>query len=145
MADETSGSIVIASDQATIMAVIADLPLYPEWSDGVKNVDVLTEFDDGRPAEARFTVDIGPIKDVYVLEYDWNGDDSVSWKLVEGDVLKAMDGTYTLTDHGDGTTMVDYQLALDLSIPMIGMIRRRGEKVIIDIALKGLKNRVEGT
>ena len=145
MADETSGSIVIASDPATIMDVIADLPLYPEWSDGVKSVEVLTEFDDGRPGDARFTVDIGPIKDVYVLEYDWHGVESVSWKLTEGEVLKAMDGTYTLTDQGDETTLVDYQLALDLSIPMIGMIRRRGEKVIIDIALKGLKQRVEGS
>ena len=145
MADETSGSIVIASDPATIMDVIADLPLYPEWSYGVKSVEVLTEFDDGRPGDARFTVDIGPIKDVYVLEYDWHGVESVSWKLTEGEVLKAMDGTYTLTDQGDETTLVDYQLALDLSIPMIGMIRRRGEKVIIDIALKGLKQRVEGS
>ena len=36
-----------------------------------------------------------------------------------------------------------YRLAVDLSIPMIGMLRRKAEKVIIDTALKGLKKRVE--
>ena len=36
-----------------------------------------------------------------------------------------------------------YQLTVDLSIPMIGMLKRKGERVIIDTALKGLKQRVE--
>lgn len=144
MADETSGSIDIAADQATIMAVIADLEAYPEWSDGVKSVEVLTEYDDGRPGDARFTVESGPIKDSYVLEYEWSGDDAVSWQLTEGGVLTAMDGTYSLTDNGDGTTHVDYRLSVGLSIPMIGMIRRKAEKVIVDTALQGLKARVEG-
>jgi hypothetical protein len=58
-------------------------------------------------------------------------------------MLKAMDGTYTLTDNGDGTTTVAYRLAVDVSIPMIGLIKRKAEKVIIDTALRGLKERVE--
>jgi hypothetical protein len=33
---------------------------------------------------------------------------------------------------------------VDVKIPMIGMIKRKAEKVIIDRALKGLKQRVEG-
>ena len=67
MADETSGSIDIDADPETIMDVIADLTVYPEWSDGVKSVEVLTEYEDGRPGDARFTVESGPIKDSYVL------------------------------------------------------------------------------
>ena len=144
MADETSGSIDIDADAAAVMAVIADLPAYPEWSDGVKSVEVLTEYDDGRPGDARFTVESGPIKDSYVLAYEWEGDESVTWQLTEGGVLTAMDGAYVLTDNGDGTTHVDYRLQVGLSIPMIGMIRRKAEKVIVDTALKGLKARVEG-
>ena len=45
---------------------------------------------------------------------------------------------------GDGGTEVTYQLAVDLKIPMIGMIKRKAEKVIVDTALKELKKRVEG-
>jgi ribosome-associated toxin RatA of RatAB toxin-antitoxin module len=143
MADRTESSITINASPAQVMAVIADLPRYPEWSDGMKSVEVLTEFEDGRPGDARFVVDAGAIKDTYSLEYDWDGDRSVSWKLTEGGMLKAMDGTYTLTDAGDGSTTVNYQLAVDVSIPMIGLIKRKAEKVIVDTALRGLKERVE--
>ena len=57
-------------------------------------------------------------------------------------IQKAQDGSYALAGRGDSTT-VTYSLAVDLNIPMIGMLRRKAEKVIIDTALKGLKRRVE--
>jgi carbon monoxide dehydrogenase subunit G len=58
-------------------------------------------------------------------------------------MLKAMDGAYQLTELGDGTTRVTYRLAVDVAVPLIGMFKRKAEKVIIDTALKGLKRRVE--
>lgn len=144
MADQTESSIVINASPAAVMAVIADLPAYPEWSDGIKEVIVLTAFeDDNRPADARFRLDSGVIKDVYELEYDWDGDRRVTWTLTKGDMLTAMDGVYELTDNGDGTTTAHYRLSVDVKIPMIGMIKRKAEKVIVDTALKGLKKRVE--
>jgi ribosome-associated toxin RatA of RatAB toxin-antitoxin module len=144
MADQTESSIVINASPAAVMAVIADLPAYPEWSDGIKEVIVLTAFeDDNRPADARFRLDSGVIKDVYELEYDWDGDRRVTWTLTKGDMLTAMDGVYELADNGDGTTTVQYRLSVDVKIPMIGMIKRKAEKVIVDTALKGLKKRVE--
>ena len=54
-----------------------------------------------------------------------------------------MDGAYILEPPGRRATEVTYQLAVDLAIPMIGMLKRKAEKVIIDTALKGLKKRVE--
>jgi formate dehydrogenase assembly factor FdhD len=68
----------------------------------------------------------------------------VSWTLVKGQIQKAQTGSYILAGKGDATT-VTYSLAVDLNIPMIGMLRRKAEKVIIDTALKGLKRRVEST
>lgn len=144
MADQTQSSIVINASPATIMDVIADLPKYPEWSDGIQEVTVLAIYEeDNRPADARFSLVSGAIKDDYELEYDWDGDRSVSWTLTKGDMLTAMDGVYELTDNGDGTTTVNYRLSVDVKIPMIGMIKRKAEKVIVDTALKGLKKRVE--
>lgn len=144
MAEQTESSIVIAASPAAIMAVIADLESYPQWSDGIQQVVVLTRYeDDDRPADARFNLSSGAIKDVYELEYDWDGDRRVSWTLTTGEMLTAMDGSYDLTDNGDGTTTVNYRLAVDVKIPMIGMIKRKAEKVIVDTALKGLKKRVE--
>lgn len=144
MAEQTESSIEIGAPPADVMAVIADLAEYPQWSDGIKAVTILSVYeDDMRPADARFTVDAGPIKDTYELEYDWTGNEKVTWTLTSGDMLTAMDGEYRLTAGADGTTTVHYVLSVDVRIPMIGMIKRKAEKVIVDTALKGLKKRVE--
>ena len=43
---------------------------------------------------------------------------------------------------GEATTVL-YRLAVDVKIPMLGMIKRKAEKIIVDTALQGLKERVE--
>ena len=143
MAEQTTSSIVIAADAASVMAVIADFGSYPVWAQGVKKAEPVDAGAAGRPDQVFFELDASPIKDAYTLAYDWHADDEVSWTLVEGRMLKAMDGAYQLEDQGNGTTEVTYRLAVDISIPMIGMLKRKAEKVIIDTALKGLKKRVE--
>ena len=59
-------------------------------------------------------------------------------------MLKTLVGSYALSESSDGATEVTYHLALDVKIPLLGMIKRKAEKVIIDTALKELKKRVEG-
>lgn len=143
MPDATTSSITIAAEPDAVMAVIADFAAYPAWADQVKTVEVLDHDAAGRPERVRFLMDAGPIKDTYVLDYTWAPDcRSVSWTLVKGHIQRAQNGSYTLAG-GAGATTVTYSLAVDLNIPMIGMLRRKAEKVIIDTALKGLKRRVE--
>ena len=142
MAELTTSSIEIAAEPAAVMAVIADFDAYPQWAKGVKSAEVLTEYDDGRAGEVAFVLDAAPIKDEYTLSYDWDGDRQVTWSLVTAKMLKSMEGAYVLEPNGHGTD-VTYRLTVDLTIPMIGMLKRKGEKVIIDTALKGLKQRVE--
>jgi len=144
MANATTSSIDITAPAERVMAVIADFGAYPEWADQVKDVEVLEPGSGDRPRRVRFTMDAGPIKDTYTLDYTWAPDGrSVSWTLVKGQMQRAQDGSYTLAER-TGSTTVTYSLAVDLNIPMIGMLRRKAEKVIIDTALKGLKRRVEG-
>ena len=143
MAEQTTSSIVVNAKPADVMAVIADFDSYPQWAQGVKQAEVVEPGSDGRANQVYFELDASPIKDQYTLAYDWDGDRAVAWHLVEGKMLRAMDGAYELSDKGDGSTEVTYRLAVDISIPMIGMLKRKAEKVIIDTALKGLKKRVE--
>ncbi len=142
MAEQTTSSIIVDAPPAQVMAVIADFPAYPEWAQGMKEAEVVEEGADGRAEQVHFELEAAPIKDSYTLAYDWQGDSAVRWNLVEGRMLKAMEGAYELRPSGSGTE-VTYRLAVELSIPMIGMLRRKAEKVIIDTALKGLKKRVE--
>jgi hypothetical protein len=157
MADRTESSIVITAAPGAILDVIADFDRYPEWAGEVKKVAVISEDGDGWADQVEFTLSAGAIKDTYVLEYDWDvaedGTGVVSWTLVSAQVLKAMNGSYTLEDttlNGDGagednrtSTEVTYRLSVDVKIPMLGMLKRKAEKVIIDTALKELKKRVE--
>jgi hypothetical protein len=99
--------------------------------------------DDGRARRVHFVLDAGAVKDDYVLDYTWDDDRAVSWTLVTGQMQKRQDGSYVLTETG-GRTEVTYSITIDLSIPMLGMIKRKAEKVILDTALKELKKRVEG-
>lgn len=149
MADSTSSTIEIAAEPGAVLDVIADFEAYPEWAGQVKNVTVLTEDGDGWADQVEYVLDAGAIKDTYVLKYDWDdieedGTGAVSWSLVRASVLTALNGSYALvaTNGGQGTK-VTYDLEVDVRIPMIGMLKRKAEKVIIDTALKELKKRVE--
>lgn len=143
MTDQASSSLTIDADKATIMSVIADFEAYPEWASMIKKVSVEETDAEGRGTQVTFTMDAGMLSDTYTLAYDWQGDDRLDWNLVKSKTMKSQTGSYILEDAG-GSTKVTYQLAVDLNIPVLGMLKRRGEKMIIDTALKGLKKRVEG-
>jgi carbon monoxide dehydrogenase subunit G len=142
MADVASSTITIAAPPEQVLAVIADIDSYPEWTGQIKSASVVETTADGKPAQARFVMDAGVLKDEYVLAYDWN-DTGVSWELVgKSAVQKSQVGSYALAPKGDGTE-VTYRLAVDISMPMLGMFKRKAEKMIMDSALKELKKRVE--
>ncbi|WP_406001358.1 SRPBCC family protein [Streptomyces sp. NBC_00829] len=144
MAEHTSSSITIEAAPADVMGVISDFTRYPEWTGEVKEAEVLAADTKGRAEQVRLVLDAGAIKDDHTLAYTWNGDNQVSWTLVKSQMLRALDGSYTLDAVGGGDrTEVTYQLTVDVKIPMLGMIKRKAEKVIIDRALAGLKKRVE--
>ncbi|MEV7191572.1 SRPBCC family protein [Streptomyces sp. NPDC093510] len=142
MAEHTSSSITIEAAPAEVMGVIADFARYPDWTGEVKEAEVLATDEQGRAQQVRLVMDAGAIKDDQTLGYTWTGDNEVSWTLVKSQMLRALDGSYLLKPVGTGTE-VTYQLTVDVKIPMLGMIKRKAEKVIIDRALAGLKKRVE--
>lgn len=113
----------------------------------MKQVEVLSEYEDGYAAEVRFVIDAGVLADDYTLEYSYAEDLShIEWSLVKpSKTQKSQDGSYDLEADGDGATTVTYTLAVELSVGMLGMFRRKAEKMIMDTALKQLKRRVEAS
>src|SRR5690606_26923171 len=96
VAGHTSASISIEADPATIMGVIADFEAYPTWATAVKAAEVLETHPDGRASKVHFELNAGVLKDRYTLAYTWDRDREVRWTLAEGQVVKALDGAYTL-------------------------------------------------
>ena len=142
MPDQASSSITIAAPAEKVLGVIADIPSYPAWTGQIKSASVVDAGTDGKPKSAKFVMDAGVLKDEYTLEYAWR-DDGVDWHLIgKSTVQKSQVGSYTLVDKGDSTE-VTYKLAVDIAMPMLGMFKRKAEKMIMDSALKELKKRVE--
>ena len=141
MPGQTSSSVVVDARPDEVLAVIADFDAYPTWVDSLERATVLRRTD-GRADEVEMVLSHPLFSDTYVLGYAWSPD-RVSWHLVRGGRLTAMDGSYVLAPEG-GTTTVTYTLAVDTSLPMIGPLRRKAERTIVDGALRGLKRRVEG-
>jgi uncharacterized membrane protein len=145
MADTSTQSIQVHAPVDRVAAVICDFPRYPEWVDALKRIEVLEEYEDGYAARVRFLIDAAVMADDYTLEYAYADDlTRIEWHLVEpSKTQKSQEGSYDLADNGDGTTTVTYTLEVELSIGMLGMFRRKAEKIIMDTALKQLKRRVE--
>ena len=144
MSDASQQSVVIAAQPAEVMAVIGDFAAYPEWAESVLVCEVLGRHRDGQADQVRFVIDAGMIRDDYVLAYTWDRSGlRVDWSLVSSQVQRSQDGSYALVPHGR-TTEVTYTLAVDVTVPLIAVFKRRAEQAIMDIALKSLKGRVEG-
>ena len=142
MADHANESITVQADPATIMAILADFPSYPEWAGPVKRIEVLTEHPDGKAKQVRFHVEIMGLSDSYTNEYTWDGVRRVDWTMIEGKSQKSQQGFYELAKAGSATTLT-YDLTVEIAIPIPGLIRRRLQGKVVETALKDLKKRAE--
>ncbi|MFV2009052.1 MULTISPECIES: SRPBCC family protein [unclassified Micromonospora] len=145
MAESSTKSIVVAAPAFRVTAVICDFVRYPEWTEALDRVEVRQEYEDGHAREVRFVLDAGVLADDYTLIYEYSEDLSrIEWRLAEPSRMqRRQDGAYDIEDNGDGTTTVTYTLEVELSVGMLGMFRRKAEKMIMDAALTQLKHRVE--
>ncbi len=143
MAEETVGSIEIDGTPAEIMEVVSEYESYPEWTD-ITSAEVLATDGRGRGTEVAFEVSMMGFAASYTLAYRYrprNG--GVAWTTVAAEgAVRDIRGEYVL--EGRGPTTVTYRLAVELAVPVPGIMRRRGEKRVVRGALEGLKRRVEG-
>jgi carbon monoxide dehydrogenase subunit G len=139
VAESTESSIEIAAPPEQVMAVISDLESYPQWVDALSVVEVLSTRD-GRPDTVRMALRHKLLSDDYTVRFSW-AEDQVSWQLVSGRALTAMDGAYTVVPAGAGSR-VTYRLSVDLTLRLPSLLRRTAEKTITDAALQGLKRQV---
>lgn len=143
MADRGRGEIVVDAPIEDVWEVAADLEALPTWAPDVKHAVVLTRDDRGRPETAEFRVGGYGITVSYTLRYTHDHPARLSWTLEHSNELRRMDGEYRFAAADGGGTHVEYLLEVDLRIPVLGMIKRRAERTIIDHALKGLKAEAE--
>jgi hypothetical protein len=144
MPDATHEEIVVAASPAMCFGVAADFEEYPSWASDVKEVAVLARDADGRGSRVEYRASALGRSIRYVLDYDFGeAPRAFSWTLVEGDLVKAIDGRYAFAAH-DGGTLVTYDLGIDLAVPLPGIVKRRAAGLITTAALQDLKRVAEG-
>ncbi len=142
MGERVSDRITIEASPDTVWGTITDLETYPEWADGVRSIEVLAANDDGSPKQARFTIDARVSEVTYVIEYAYE-DYDITWTLIEGDTISQLDGAYRLFATEDGGTEVEYDLEVDVDLPLPGFMKKRAARTILEQGLAGLKARAE--
>jgi ribosome-associated toxin RatA of RatAB toxin-antitoxin module len=143
VAEQANERIRIDAPTDACLAVVLDFERYPEWARDVKQVTIHERDAEGRGSKVEFRA-AGLGKSFrYTLAYDYAQlPTSFSWTLVEGEMLRQLDGTYRFEADGDGTR-VHYDLVVDLSAPLPGLIKRRAAGMIMGTALRELKKAVE--
>jgi uncharacterized membrane protein len=143
MSNPTSSTINISASADDVRAVLFDIANFPTWSTPFKSVTVLASNGEGRPTQAKLSVDAGALKDKPTLNFDWSAyPERVDYSLEDADLLTDMSGAYIVKDNGDETE-VTIELTVALSMPVPDVMRTKTEKATIDLTLKQLKEKLE--
>jgi hypothetical protein len=82
----------------------------------------------------------------YTLRYNYGSNPlRISWRLVEGDLLRRMSGAYEFleVEGNPEASLVVYDLDVDLLIGLPGFVKRRLEAKVVHAAIDDLKARIE--
>jgi uncharacterized membrane protein len=143
MSDEVTETVVIDAPLDRCLAVATDFDSYPQWAHDVKDATVIERDGDGRAALVDFRAAAMGRSAHYQLRYDHSDSpERLSWHLISADLMTACDGSYLFTAREDGRTEVIYHLAIELTFPLPGFVKRRAEVRILN-TVKELKQRVE--
>jgi uncharacterized membrane protein len=146
MADAATKTITIAAPPETCYEIVADFERYPEWVKDIAEARVLERDETGRPLDVAFMAAALGRKARYTLRYNYDGAPRVlSWQLLEGDIMRAIDGFYRFEPSStvEGGTDVTYDLSIDLLVQLPGFLKRRAEARILN-SVHHLKSRAEG-
>lgn len=142
MSDRAAQTTLINAPLAKAYAVALDFERYPEWAKDVKEAIVRGRDEQGRATLVEFRASALGRSTRYTLSYDYSdAPNRLSWHLVNGDIMRSIDGAYSFVEV-DGGTQVFYEIEIELVIPLPGFVKRRAEQRILD-TVKELKARAE--
>jgi len=148
MAEQAREQTTINATVQRCFATLTDFANYPAWAGDLKQAEVVERDDEGRATVVEFRAAAMGRSTTYRLRYDYSqAPQRLAWRLESGDLQRELDGTYVLNADEDDpdATKVDYEVSIDLIVPIPGFVKRRAEARILKTALAELKARVEGT
>src|SRR5262245_36208500 len=116
MADQAIQRATISVPPERLFVTITDFDHYLDWVSDLKAVEVVSRDSEGRAVEVRYRAAAMGRSTSYVLRYDYSdAPRTLSWKLVEGDIMRRLDGSYEFNEvDGDpDKTDVVYRLTVE--------------------------------
>lgn len=142
MIDQATETEHVAATPQHCYDIAIDFERYPEWARDVKEANVIERDAHGRATKVEYRASALGRSTHYTLAYDYTqAPERLSWTLVQGDIMRVIDGAYTFEPQGDGTD-ITYSLKIELIVPLPGFVKRRAEVRILH-TLKELKSRAE--
>ena len=139
MAETATETITIAAPLERVWEIATDIERYPIWTHDVKDVIVTSRDDEGRPSEVEFRTSALGRSTHYTIAYDYSeAPGTLAWSMVKGDIQRSIDGAFMFEPLPDGGTHVQYDLAIELVVPLPGFVKRRAERRILN-AIRELK------
>jgi len=140
--DQATETEFVAASPSRCYDIAADFERYPEWARDVKEASVLERDAHGRATKVEYRASALGRSTHYTLAYDYSqSPERLLWSLVEGDIMRVIEGAYTFAPEGTGTN-ITYSLQIELIVPLPGFVKRRAEVRILH-TLKELKSRAE--
>jgi ribosome-associated toxin RatA of RatAB toxin-antitoxin module len=140
--DQATETEFVGASPSRCYEIASDFERYPEWARDVKEATVLERDSQGRAVKVEYRASALGRSTHYTLAYDYSqAPERLSWSLVEGDIMRVIDGAYTFEPEGAGTN-ITYSLQIELIVPLPGFVKRRAEVRILH-TLKELKSRAE--
>jgi hypothetical protein len=144
--DQATQQMVVGASPARTWEVLTEFERYPVWAHDLKSATVVERDREGRGLLVAYRVGAMGRSISYTLRYDYaRAPHVLPWELVEGDIMRRLDGSYELhpIDGDAEKTDVVYHLVVDLVIPLPGFVKKRAEGRIMHTALRELRDHLE--
>jgi ribosome-associated toxin RatA of RatAB toxin-antitoxin module len=123
-------------------AAITDFDAYPRWSSSVQQIRVLNRYPDGLARRVEFRISIAIKTLRYVLEYQYEPPNHLTWRAVEGDI-EAIEGAYEFEKVRAKQTRVTCRQAVSIGFWVPGPIRAMLERSAVQQSVLEFKQEVE--
>jgi ribosome-associated toxin RatA of RatAB toxin-antitoxin module len=135
-----SKTVEVASDAASIMAIVADFEAYPQWNEEVKGCWVLARYDDGRPSQIRLDTSVQGMDGTYIQAVYYPGPNQIQTVMQQGEHFSKQNQVFSAVEMGPDSSLLTVDMDVETTFPVPQMMVKK----VINDALEHLANNVKG-
>ena len=128
-------------DIDSLRQAITQFDQYPSFLSEVVGANTIPSEDPNKP-QVEFEIEV--IKRFrYKLEFDVSDPNNISWRLLESDFFKKNQGSWKLTDKGNGETNVVYELDVGFGLLVPGFVSKKLTEVNLPRLLESFESQAK--